>query len=283
LYPTPYVKADNISWLYSALAREWTKTGLPSYLSANISNGAFYTIKIFSNLRLISLNTNYCPRENFWLLINSTDPLGQLDWLSKTLQESEDNDEKVHIIGHIHPRSCLKSWSSNYYRIVNRYESVIVGQIFGHTHHDEFGLFYDLDDLKRASSISYIGSSVTTYSNLNPGYRIYTVDGFYEKSTWQILDYDQMFLNLTETNQYNVTKWQTEYSAKEAYNMSSLFPQDWDNLFNQMLSDLDGKLVAKLFKYFWKSSDQRPVCDLSCFKGLICDFKQSRSDNFYPC
>ena len=52
-------------------------------------------MKLFGNLRLISLNTNYCPRENFWLLLNSTDPLNQLDWLAKTLQNSEDNKEKV--------------------------------------------------------------------------------------------------------------------------------------------------------------------------------------------
>jgi sphingomyelin phosphodiesterase len=45
------------------------------------------------------MNTNYCPKENFWLLINATDPLNQLDWLAKTLQESEDKNEKVHIIG----------------------------------------------------------------------------------------------------------------------------------------------------------------------------------------
>jgi sphingomyelin phosphodiesterase len=49
----------------------------------------------FRPKRLISLNTNYCPKENFWLIINSTDPLGQLEWLSRTLQESEDKNEKV--------------------------------------------------------------------------------------------------------------------------------------------------------------------------------------------
>ena len=47
------------------------------------------------------MNTNYCPKENFWLLINATDPLNQLDWLAKTLQESEDKNEKVHIIGQL--------------------------------------------------------------------------------------------------------------------------------------------------------------------------------------
>ena len=59
-----------------------------------------------------------------------------------------------------------------------------------------------------------MGSSVTTYSYLNPGYRIYTVDGFYQNSSWQILDYDQRFLNLTEANLLNVTNWRPEYSAK---------------------------------------------------------------------
>ncbi len=34
------------------------------------------------------------------------------------------------------------------------------------------------------SSIAYIGPSLTTYQNLNPGYRIYSVDGNYDKSTY---------------------------------------------------------------------------------------------------
>ena len=57
-----------------------------------------------------------------WLLINSTDPAGQLQWLINELQESEDAGEKVHIIGHIAPGlgSCMEVWSWNYYRIVNR-------------------------------------------------------------------------------------------------------------------------------------------------------------------
>ena len=30
-----------------------------------------------------------------WLLINDVDPAGQLKWLADTLQEAEDNGEKV--------------------------------------------------------------------------------------------------------------------------------------------------------------------------------------------
>ena len=62
--------------------------------------------------------------------------------------------------------------------------------------------------------MSYLGPSVTTTSFLNPGYRIYTIDGDYEESTWQILDFETKFMNLTEANLYGNPKWTLEYSAK---------------------------------------------------------------------
>ena len=43
---------------------------------------------------------NYCPSGNFWLYVNSTDPLDQLKWLVGILLQSEKDNEKVHIIGH---------------------------------------------------------------------------------------------------------------------------------------------------------------------------------------
>lgn len=65
----------------------------------------------------------------------------------------------------------------------NRYESTITAQFFGHTHFDEFELFYDTQNLGRPVGIAYVGPSVTPYYDLNPGYRIYYVDGDREHST----------------------------------------------------------------------------------------------------
>ena len=72
----------------------------------------------------------------------------ELQWLINELQAAEFNEEKVHIIGHIPPghSDCLKVWSRNYYLIINRYESTVTAQFFGHTHYDEFELFYDIND-----------------------------------------------------------------------------------------------------------------------------------------
>lgn len=52
-------------------------------------------MKIQPGLRVVSLNMNFCSRENFWLLVNSTDPANQLQWLVHILQASEDKGEKV--------------------------------------------------------------------------------------------------------------------------------------------------------------------------------------------
>ena len=57
--------------------------------------GGFYALSPRPGLRLISLNMNFCSRENFWLLINSTDPAGQLQWLVGELQAAEDRGDKV--------------------------------------------------------------------------------------------------------------------------------------------------------------------------------------------
>lgn len=46
---------------------------------------------------------NYCMKMNLWLLLNSTDPAEQLQWLVYELQLAELNNEKVHILGHVPP------------------------------------------------------------------------------------------------------------------------------------------------------------------------------------
>jgi sphingomyelin phosphodiesterase len=71
-----------------------------------------------------------------------------------------------------------------------------------------------LNDPTRATSIAYVGGSITTFNFLNPGYRIYTVDGIYADSTWQVLDLESSYMNLTYANLYNKPTIQKEYSAK---------------------------------------------------------------------
>ena len=53
----------------------------------------------------------------------------------------------------------------------------MTGQFFGHTHYDKFELYYDVADSKRPVGVGYVAPSLTTYTYLNPTYRIYHIEG----------------------------------------------------------------------------------------------------------
>ncbi|KAM4683543.1 sphingomyelin phosphodiesterase [Amazona ochrocephala] len=277
-FPPPYVRGNqSAAWLYDAMAREWQQWLSPDALRT-LRAGGFYTAQVWPGLRLVSLNMNFCSQANFWLLINATDPAGQLQWLVGVLAAAERAGDKVHIIGHIPPGHCLRSWSWNYYRIVNRFEGTIAGQFFGHTHVDEFEMFYDEETLTRPVSIAFIAPSVTTYINLNPGYRVYMVDGSYPGSSHAVLDHETFILNLTEANAPGaVPRWQFLYRARETYGLPSAFPADWDRLLRRFQDD------ERLFQRFWfllhKGHPPRAPCGPGCKAALLCALRSGRSDD----
>ncbi|XP_067113677.1 sphingomyelin phosphodiesterase [Osmerus mordax] len=290
-FPPPFVHGNRSSrWLYDAMAEEWAPW-LPEPALKTLRRGGFYTVEVQPGLRVVSLNMNFCARENFWLMVNSTDPANQLQWLVHILQTSEEKGEKVHIIGHIPPGLCLSSWSWNYYHIMNRYESTITGQFFGHTHLDEFQMFYDEATMTRAVGVAFIAPSVTTYINLNPGYRVYFVDGNYPGSSRMVLDHETYILNLTEANHPPTSsplaphpdptpKWTLLYRASEAYGLSSLFPSDWDGLLRTFQSD------DRVFQRFWYLRHKGHVsvpCKETCKTGLLCFLRSGRYDELEQC
>lgn len=265
-----------INWLYDEMDKEWRKW-LPDNVSRTVRRGAFYSVLVRPGFRIISLNMNYCNNKNWWLALNSTDPVKELQWFIYELQSAEFNKEKVHVIGHIPPghSDCLKVWSKNYYSIINRYENTITAQFFGHTHYDEFEVFYDKEDMSRAVNIAYIGPSVTPYYDLNPGYRIYYIDGDHDKTTRAVVDHETWVMNLEEANLYNYPRWYREYTTRKAFHMPSLVPQEWDNLLNRMV---DNETTFNLYyKYYWKNSPVKPTCDYECRKRMLCDLRSGRS------
>lgn len=73
---------------------------------------------------------------------------------------------------------------SIYIIVYYRYENTIVGQFFGHVHNELYTMFYDDINFTRPNNVLYVPGSVTTFSRLNPTFRIYEVDGLYNGSSW---------------------------------------------------------------------------------------------------
>lgn len=136
---------------------------------------------------MITLNTDFWYRSNYLNYINTTNPdnSGNLAWMIGELQDAEDKGERVWILGHV-----LTGWDGSnplpnptdyFYQVVARYSPHVIANIFfGHTHEDEFMIYYSLNgtvqDAAHALATGWIGPSVTPLTNLNSGFRMYEVD-----------------------------------------------------------------------------------------------------------
>ncbi|XP_046446656.1 sphingomyelin phosphodiesterase-like [Daphnia pulex] len=264
----------NTAWLYDEADKQWARW-LPAEVSATIRYGGFYTALVQPGLRIVSMNMNYCYTLNYWTYFKSQDPASSLLWLSQILEEAELNGEKVHILSHIPPGNgdCWTIFSREFARIINRFESTVAAQFYGHTHKDEYKIFYDTVDVARPVNVAFIAPSLTTYSKLNPGYRTYTVDGPRTNSTWAVLDINTYIMNLTDSNLKGSEVdpvWFELYQAKQEYGLDDLSPQSMDTLFQRMVTD--DALFQLYFKNYHKNADQVVAegCTGRCRSNMLC-------------
>ena len=75
-----------------------------------------------------------------------------------------------------------------------RFAYTITGQFNGHTHKDEFRVYYNGSDPNQAIGVAYNGASVTPISNSNPSFKYYSVDESTFVSTVTLV-----LLSLTQT------------------------------------------------------------------------------------
>uniref|UniRef100_A0AC35U2V0 Sphingomyelin phosphodiesterase n=1 Tax=Rhabditophanes sp. KR3021 TaxID=114890 RepID=A0AC35U2V0_9BILA len=280
--PEDYAKRGP-QWLYNSAADAW-KRDLPSTTQQTIKRTGSYATKAFDKLKIVSINTIYCSMFNMYNYLNQTDPDGTLAWLTNELVESEANGEKVHIITHIPAGDdyCLKGYSFNFYKIVNRFENTISAIFTGHTHNDHFEVFYDeADDTKRPTNVIWIAPSLTTYSFSNPAYRVYTIDGDYDDSSFTVLEAQTYFTEL-EKHKTKADKldWKLEYTHTIDYAMPDLSPASFHDLIGRFVKS-DALFGDFYFRYYRHQNGKQ----YEKKAGLICDMKSARSydkKNFCP-
>ncbi|KAL1933027.1 hypothetical protein VTP01DRAFT_8705 [Rhizomucor pusillus] len=279
-----------LRWLYNSLAISWRGWLTQRTTSAIELNSGSYVVRPMKGLKLISLNTNFCYSLNLWLYERpiEKDPNGVLAWLIDQLQDSEDAGERVWIVGHISPgdSTCFHDYSNYYSQIIERYTPhVIAGQFFGHTHKDEFQVFYRSGSQKAEDAISmaYVAPSITPFLNLNPGFRLYKVD----RETFEVVDSLTYVADLDQASEWvDGPNWHLEYSAREAYNSSfapvkdsftPLTPAWWHNVSVSM--ELDDKMFSKYWSFRSKSAPVARECDEDCRNTTICAVRAGRSED----
>ena len=139
-----------------------------------------------------------------------------------------------------------------------------MAQFYGHTHNEEHKIFYDQEESDRPVNVAFIAGSLAPYINLNPSYKVYTVDGPRPGATWVSFSFDGVFMytqcynwiftfniqavtdfttwyyNLTDANLKGASEepqWTELYQATKEYGLDDLSPTSMDGLLQRMLED----------------------------------------------
>lgn len=307
----PDGRSDQFSWDWDNLARIWQSEGWFNAEQAQQvrTHYAGYSVSPRQGLRIITINTDFFYKNNVFNMINTQnfDFSGSLRFLTDELFRAEKNGERVWIVGHVltgwDGSNPLDNPTSLFYRIVERFAPHCIAHIFfGHTHEDQFNLFYStpangsvVRATEYAKAVSFMGPSVTPGNNVNPALRIMDVNS----TTYEVMDYHQFysavsgFADLPETGHGPV--FQYLYSARDAYgnftasNNKSSFPVSngiwpsnaplnatfWSKLTEEMKAR--PALVQQFTVYQGRNSPRSPNCtSQACVDAKIC-YMQSGS------
>ena len=224
---------SNTQWLLDGLSNAYSPL-LGPQSTAQLKQKGFYSKSIPErNLKIISLLCNTYDAFNFFNIMKTFDPLGQLAWLAKELKKSEDNNEDVIIMSHIPigDETSIAVWTDAYNAIVDRFQNTVTASFSAHTHDDHFKFHQSHSDPSKVVLVDFVGPSLTTYSYHNPSFRVFKMDS----ETNQVIDYTQYRLDIEHWNKQPESasaQWEEVYTWSKLYgypNAGMPSVQDWRN------------------------------------------------------
>ncbi|KAL8382380.1 hypothetical protein RB595_006252 [Gaeumannomyces hyphopodioides] len=282
-FPPAAVDTDMSSqWAYDAMGAGWQGWIGPAAAAQVSSNFGSYSVRDqATGLRVISLNTNFWYKQNFWMYEKKmeADPSGMFAWLVGELAKAEAAGERVWLLGHMPMGSGDAFHDASYYfdQIIQRYDATIAATFYGHTHKDQFMLAYS-DYRNRsaaaATMVSYIAPALTPTSG-NPTFRVYDVDPV----TFAVLDYTVYYADLDAPTFQTEPVWQKLYSVKEAYGPlvgvtdrhAELTPAFWHGLTD--VFEADDAAFQQYRARKTRGRDASSACDAACKAAEICQMR----------
>jgi len=129
---------------------------------------------------VLFINTNACYNRNVGLTKEKSDVGLQLAYLDTELAAAKAANKGAWIIGNVNPGSsfCNSRWSRRYNILVEKYNTVIRMQLFGHEAKEYFQLQFPLEGDKKPIGVTIQGGKATTLGQ-NPRFKIIEVDKQY--------------------------------------------------------------------------------------------------------
>jgi len=166
-----------------------------------------------------------------------------------------------------------------FYQIVDRYSPHVIAAIFfGHTHEDQFMIYYSnngtVRDEGHAQTVGWIGPSITPLTNLNSGYRMYEVD----TGDFNVYDAYTYYADVNSFQSINASRtgpvFHLEYSTRKAYPIG--WPENaplnatyWHRVTEAMAAN--HSLIVQFNTFEGKTSIKSPNCtNDACAEAKVC-------------
>ncbi|GLB42398.1 putative converts sphingomyelin to ceramide [Lyophyllum shimeji] len=274
-------------WVFDTQSKGWTKWigGAGASQVAHIS-GSYSIVHPGTDLRIISLNTVYWYKANFWLYDSDTqqsDPNGILAFAVQELQAAEDAGQRAWIIAHIPPgRGDVLHDQSDYFdQIVQRYKNTIAAQFYGHSHQDEFAIAYSNyanRSAETAVSVGFIAPSLTPRSG-QPAFKVYDID----PDTYEIMDARVFRSNVDSPTFQSQPTWELYYSARATYGplvgvqpSEPLGPAFWHRVTEAFARN---DTAFQQYRTFLDRGLDEGACDAACKDLTICGLRALRAQD----
>lgn len=294
--------ADRSSYNIDLMQHMWLDFGwIDGKASAQVkqTHGA-YAIEPMKGLKVITLNSNYWYRWNFYNYVGmeDPDPSGIIQFLISELTDCEERGLKAWVQAHVPPGGlmdeALPPVASFLTATLDRFSDVITGLFFGHTHLDEFSVLYSHNATEksedRALNVAWVAPSITPFTDLNPGWRYYTVNS----ATFEIMDSVTVYADIesrfgvpwSETPDLD---WKVLYSAREIYGTALGWPTSeplngrfWHRVAKEFLSNAE--FSEKFVRRSYRNSGRAPECsDYDCRSERYCYATSMTPDQVAHC
>lgn len=129
-FPVNVMEIDSTDPVIKSLAKVWANY-LDEEALAMFKKFGYYSQKVmlddpvWSDVRVISLNSEQCNEMNWFLWSALGDPNGEIAWLEEELKKAEKNNEKVLLIAHFPSISCNHAFGARVRALTERYQHLI--------------------------------------------------------------------------------------------------------------------------------------------------------------
>eukprot|EP00656_Telonema_subtile_P053693 TRINITY_DN7837_c0_g1_i1.p1 TRINITY_DN7837_c0_g1~~TRINITY_DN7837_c0_g1_i1.p1 ORF type:complete len:432 (+),score=82.10 TRINITY_DN7837_c0_g1_i1:235-1530(+) len=226
-------------WLYSGAAKAWS-TWLPTDATRTLEYGGFYQMRLTEKLRAVVMHSTMFMASklggsgNWFFSVNKTDMAEQFPWLTDTLQQARERGEKVLLMHHCSKHGFSDEFGPLIMNITDAYQDVIVASLAGHSHTTWLSVLMDRATHTKPVDVTYVSGSGTPGGG-SPTFRVF----HYDLETYEIVDYDQYWVDMDKANQDGKAVWVKDHSAKEYYGLTDLSGQSWTDMATSMLHGND--------------------------------------------